>query len=200
MLAIMRPTSNREWPGRSGRSGRQVGWPRQASRHPAQALMPALVALAVVIALAAQSPDGTSLPPWTRGTLDIHQLATGRGNSALIVLPDGTTMLVDAGPGGDAIAAYIERALAPASARLDYAVLTHFHSDHAGGIAEVAARVPIARLIDRGDDYLRPVEGDPTYTQYRRFVASRGLAREAIRVGRADQIGRASCRERLEVA
>ena len=150
--------------------------------------MTALVALAAVIALAAQSPDGTSLPPWTRGTLDIHQLATGRGNSALIVLPDGTTMLVDAGPGGDAIAAYIERALAPASARLDYAVLTHFHSDHAGGIAEVAARVPIARLIDRGDDYLRPVEGDPTYTQYRRFVASRGLAREAIRVGRADQI------------
>jgi len=146
------------------------------------------VAAAVLVSLALQSPAGASLPPWTAGTLDIHQIATGRGNAALVVLPDGTTMLVDAGPGGDAIASYIERALAPAPARLDYAVLTHFHSDHVGGIADVAARVPIARIVDRGDDYLRPADGDPTYTQYRNFIASRGIARETIRVGRADQI------------
>ena len=36
--------------------------------------------------------------------LDIHQIATGRGNSALIVMPDGTTLLVDAGAAGDGIA------------------------------------------------------------------------------------------------
>ena len=39
----------------------------------------------------------TVLPPWTPGTLDIHHLATGQGNSTFFVLPDGTTMLVDAG-------------------------------------------------------------------------------------------------------
>jgi beta-lactamase superfamily II metal-dependent hydrolase len=158
--------------------------------------MPALVALAAIVSLAVQSPAGASLPPWTRGTLDIHQLATGRGNAALVVMPDGTTLLVDAGPGGDEIASYIERTLAPvrqahgspAPARLDYAVLTHFHSDHVGGLAELAARVPIARIVDRGDEYLRPADGDPTYTQYRALVASRGIPRETIRVGRADQI------------
>src|ERR1044072_3895580 len=44
---------------------------------------------------------GAPLPAWTRGTLDIHQISTGRGNAALIVFPDATTMLVDAGAAGD---------------------------------------------------------------------------------------------------
>src|SRR4051812_11447141 len=78
---------------------------------------------------------GKPLPAWSRGTLDIHQISTGRGNSALFVLPDGTTMLVDAGAVGDGtkmadaeqrpdasrtsggwIVHYIERAMAPAHA------------------------------------------------------------------------------------
>jgi hypothetical protein len=46
---------------------------------------------------------GAPLPAWTPGTLDIHQIATGRGNSALIIMPDGTTLLVDAGAAGDGI-------------------------------------------------------------------------------------------------
>jgi putative oxidoreductase len=86
------------------------------------------------------------LPPWTPGTLDIHQISTGRGNSALVVMPDGTTLLVDAGPGGDVIARYIERTLAPSPARLDYAVLTHFHGDHVGGFDEIVSRAA-ARAI-----------------------------------------------------
>lgn len=133
----------------------------------------------------------SSLPPWTRGTLDIHQISTGRGNAALIVLPDGTTVLVDAGPGGDVIAHYIERTLAPAPVRLDYAVFTHFHDDHVGGVAEVGARVPMATIVDRGYDYLPPAADDPSFAAYRRFVdaaRAHGSTVEAIRVGRADQI------------
>ena len=50
--------------------------------------------LGVVLWVVAQ---GQPLPPWTRGTLDIHQLSTGRGNAAFFIFPDGTTMLFDAG-------------------------------------------------------------------------------------------------------
>jgi hypothetical protein len=46
---------------------------------------------------------GAPLSAWTPGTLDIHQIATGRGNSALIIMPDGTTLLVDAGAAGDGV-------------------------------------------------------------------------------------------------
>ena len=38
---------------------------------------------------------GEQLSPWTEGSLDIHFINTGRGESTFYVLPDGTTMLVD---------------------------------------------------------------------------------------------------------
>ena len=44
---------------------------------------------------------GQPLPAWTPGTLDIHQINTGRGNAALLIFPDGTSMLLDAGDGGN---------------------------------------------------------------------------------------------------
>ena len=39
---------------------------------------------------------GNPLPAWTEGCLDIHQINTGLGESAFYILPDGTTMLIDA--------------------------------------------------------------------------------------------------------
>ena len=87
------------------------------------------------------------------GTLDLHHIATGRGNATFVVLPDGTTMLVDAGavvsdiPYADPlpdrsrttgawIADYIRQFHPrPAAPRLDYAVVTHFHPDHFGELA-----------------------------------------------------------------
>jgi beta-lactamase superfamily II metal-dependent hydrolase len=109
---------------------------------------------------AAQTADdgadrvGQVVSRWSPGTMDIHQISTGRGNAALVVMPDGTTLLVDAGaaatPPADArpngarsaaawIAHYIDRVL-PASAprRLDYALLTHFHADHMGQISDAS--------------------------------------------------------------
>lgn len=189
------------------------------------------VALSVLAGGSAAQPSAVrALPPWTPGTLDIHQIATGRGNAALFVFPDGTTMIVDAGAVGDGMAIagtdprpnatrraggwiirYIDTMLAPASVRIDYAVLTHFPADHIGqvtpaspasasgayrltGITEVGDRIPIGTLIDRGApsyDYLAPAT-DASFANYRAFVAeqqrTRGLQVEPLRVGRADQI------------
>jgi beta-lactamase superfamily II metal-dependent hydrolase len=94
-----------------------------------------------------------TLGPWTPGTLDIHHLAYGRGNSTFILAPDGTTLLIDAGTNHDAldvscaqkpntnlrpgewIAAYILRHMQPANRRdLDYALITHIHPDHLGDL------------------------------------------------------------------
>jgi len=179
---------------------------------------------AFVLALAADEP--AALAPWTRGTLDIHQISTGRGNAAFFRFPDGTTLLVDAGdvgegvPGatafpdagrgaGEWVARYVKRA-AGEDAALDYALVTHFHPDHLGaplsaarssaagykiaGLAEVAEHVAIRRLIDRGfPDYGEPAApSGPVIENYRKFAdfaaKERGMARERIRPGRADQI------------
>lgn len=98
---------------------------------------------------------GERLRPWRPGTLDIHHLSTGRGDATLIVGPDGTTILIDAGaasridaatlparPSGDRrpgewIARYVRRRLAETGGdRLDTLVITHLHPDHMGGVGE----------------------------------------------------------------
>ena len=91
------------------------------------------------------------LQAWSEGYLDIHFISTNRGECAFYILPDGTTMVVDAGeihttselpqrPNTGArvyktLGNYIKHFL-PASAggKIDYAFLTHFHIDHMGEI------------------------------------------------------------------
>jgi hypothetical protein len=171
--------------------------------------------------------EGRPITPWSPGTLDIHQISTGQGNSAFIVMPDGTTLLVDAGastaPASDPrpnatrspagwIAYYIDHVLPASTARrVDYALITHFHSDHMGqvtpqmplsthgdyrlsGITEIAELMPVRKVIDRGwPDYLHPIPlTDAMVQNYRRFLDVRtrdgSLIAERIRVGRDDQL------------
>ena len=52
---------------------------------------------------AQKNPSGTlptvgkTLPLWSEGNLDIHFINTARGECCFYILPDGTTLLVDAG-------------------------------------------------------------------------------------------------------
>lgn len=93
---------------------------------------------------------GNSFPDWEEGFLDIHHIYTGRGEAVFAILPDGTTMLIDAGEtgtdkrnfrpdasrgAGEWISRYILRMIRPLSEkRVDYILLTHFHDDHMGNI------------------------------------------------------------------
>src|SRR5262245_62150753 len=115
---------------------------------------------------------GAALLPWSPGTLDIHHINTGRGNATLLVLPDGTTLLVDAGDGGNppprgtpprpdgsrTPAEWIARYLrAMGVSALDYGYVTHFHADHMGAMPELARRIPVRTMVDRGwPDYAFP--------------------------------------------
>ena len=163
-----------------------------------------LVLLAGAATLLGQT--GVALPPWTPGTLDIHHISTGRGNATLFVLPDGTSLLVDAGAAGDGIpetdphpnasrtpGVWIGRYLARHGVTaLDYALITHFHGDHMSGIADVAVAVPIRTLIDRGwPDYSYPAPlTDAAMAAYRKFIESRRgeMTVERFRPGAAAQI------------
>jgi len=115
-----------------------------------------LLSLAMVALFAQPSlaqTIGEVLPPWSPGTLDIHHINTGKGDSAFLILPDGTTLLVDAGASdrlppritppkpdgsrqpGEWIARYIRHMLAhDASPAIDYGFNTHFHGDHLGSL------------------------------------------------------------------
>ncbi|QBQ35529.1 hypothetical protein E1742_04635 [Pseudoduganella plicata] len=129
-------------------------------------LLAALPALLLPVRLTAANlvvaPDrvGHALAPWQPGWLDIHHIATGRGNSTFVLLPDGTSLLIDAGASlnaldvsvaprpdgsrrpGEWIARYARRQLAVARLDevLDYLLATHLHPDHTGDVAPDAPR------------------------------------------------------------
>lgn len=126
---------------------------------------------------------GSSLPAWEKGYMDIHHINTGCGECTYAIFPDGTTMLIDAGENnansprhvppkpnnsrtiGEWMVDYIKDMMPPKNHGLDYALITHFHSDHMGGVLKVknesgryyktgmiaiAESLPIGLLTDRG--------------------------------------------------
>ena len=166
-----------------------------------------LLLFAAAVAASAQIEDANSLPRWTPGVMEIHQIATGRGNAALFILPDGTSLLVDAGGAGDGlpetdphpdasrkpgewIARYAKRHLPEGAKHLDYAMITHFHADHMGGLIDLVRELPIATLVDRGwPDYRYPTP-DETLSGYRRFLdgaRADGMSVERFRPGANQQ-------------
>lgn len=104
---------------------------------------------------------GEQMPLWQAGTLEIHSISTGRGESNFYILPDGTSLLVDAagslvtqeicdrkGVGGvtparpnwnvsgtEVIANYIKH-FNPRHENVDYFLNSHLHEDHMGSWVE----------------------------------------------------------------
>ena len=88
-----------------------------------------------------------------RKTLDIFYVDVEGGAATLIVTPAGESILVDAGwPGFDGRdAKRIEAAMKQAGVtQIDHFIMTHYHTDHYGGIPPLAARVKIVNFYDRG--------------------------------------------------
>src|SRR6266446_3623986 len=87
-------------------------------------------------------------------TLDIYVVDVEGGNATLFVSPSGESVLIDSGNTGAAAVRDAERILAAAKdarlAQIDNLITTHWHGDHFGGMAELAARIPIRNFIDHG--------------------------------------------------
>lgn len=141
--------------------------------------------LVLVSALIISSCSGTDVfSPWREGYLDIHQISTGRGNATFMILPDGTTMMVDMGDLGDTshfrqevmpavpssekspaqwVAEYVKHFCGPLGngGKVDYMLITHYDSDHIGihgkgGVMELDSLLHIEKIVDRGYDYPTP--------------------------------------------
>lgn len=171
---------------------------------------------AAALGAAAPSPEGDivgqPLRPWRRGGLDIHHIATGKGDCTLVIGPDGSSLMIDAGASstptpasldarpsaerrpGAWMGRYARRHLAATGdPKLDTFWLTHLHPDHADGLPDVAAQLPIGLLIDRDyPDYASPRSADAPFAKaYVGFVRARvkaGGKVERFRVGAADQL------------
>jgi len=90
-------------------------------------------------------------------TLTVTVIDVGQGDCSLIQLPNGKTVLVDAGSGGvgwnpfDAGTTIVVPFLKKMGVKhIDYIVMTHPHSDHIGGVRPVVKELSVGTLVDSG--------------------------------------------------
>ncbi len=90
--------------------------------------------------------------PALSAPLKLFWIDSEGGGSTLITTPAGESILIDTGnPGGRDPKRIHEVATKHAGlSRLDHVIITHFHVDHFGGLAELAAMMPIGTLYDKG--------------------------------------------------
>jgi competence protein ComEC len=90
-------------------------------------------------------------PPPSGGELQVHVLDVGpvEGDSILIIVPGGKTVLIDAGDAGKG-KVILEALKRYNVQQLDYFVGTHPHPDHLGGADEVFKATKVLNVIDNG--------------------------------------------------
>jgi beta-lactamase superfamily II metal-dependent hydrolase len=105
---------------------------------------PRLLAFAGAVAFASVSAASTGRP------LELYWIDSEGGGSTLIVTPAGESVLIDAGnPGTRDPSRIIAAAKTAGLSRIDYLLITHWHPDHFGGAAGLAAEFPLGKIYQR---------------------------------------------------
>src|SRR6266853_334980 len=109
-------------------------------------LLVLVVAVSVVALPAAQSRTSKSL--------EVYVIDVEGGNATLFVSPSGESLLIDTGNAGAAAARDAGRIMAAIKdaglQQIDHLIVTHWHADHFGGLAELASHITIREFIDHG--------------------------------------------------
>jgi beta-lactamase superfamily II metal-dependent hydrolase len=104
------------------------------------------------------------------GKLQMHFMDVGQGDAALLISPNGETVLFDEGVSGycDMPIDYLQSL---GVTKIDYLVTSHYHDDHIGCTEKILTRFPLARFAyDRG--------GSNPSTVYQRYVNAVGSKRQ----------------------
>jgi competence protein ComEC len=97
------------------------------------------------------------------GGVEFYAFDVGQGDALLFRFPDGSNMLVDAGPRKSAksLVGKLRRA---GVSRIDLLVATHPHEDHIGGMESVMRTFPVGKIWDSGYNHGSGIQRDALAT------------------------------------
>ena len=124
-----------------------------------------------------ESNDKTSISTFDGDTLRVNYIDVGQGDSIFIQLPNKETMLIDAGEAfeADNVINYLNNL---GIKKIDYAVGTHPHTDHIGGLEEVI------NTFDIGSIYMpRASSTSKTYEDLLTTISNKGLKIKTAKSG-----------------
>jgi beta-lactamase superfamily II metal-dependent hydrolase len=102
-----------------------------------------LVGVAAPLAHAANhTPDGA---------LNVYFIDVEGGQATLFVTPSGESLLIDTG-WPDSAKRIAQTARQAGLSKIDYVLITHYHRDHVGGVAQLLQEIPVGTFIDHGDN------------------------------------------------
>ena len=124
-----------------------------------------------------ENDDKTSVSTFSGDTLRVNYIDVGQGDSIFIQLPNKETMLIDAGEAYevDNVINYLNNL---GITKIDYAVGTHPHTDHIGGLEEVI------NTFDIGSIYMpRASSTSKTYEDLLTTISNKGLKIKTAKSG-----------------
>ena len=121
-------------------------------------------------------------------TLQIYSVDVEGGQATLFVSPSGQSMLVDTGwPGFEGRDAdrIVTAAKTAGVTQIDYLVITHYHRDHVGGVAQLADRMKISTFIDHGPNLENAEQTNSGYADYQAVISKTNAKRVTVKPGDA---------------
>ncbi|MBI3949731.1 MAG: MBL fold metallo-hydrolase [Acidobacteria bacterium] len=115
------------------------------------------------------------------GKLVVHFLDIGQGDSELIQLPDGETMLIDAGDHGAPTVNLLRKY---GVRRIDLIIATHPHTDHIGEMRDIMRAFEVKEFWDSG--FPHPTG---TYTEMLQEIRDQGIAFSTPKQGERRMFG-----------
>lgn len=145
-----------------------------------------VIALLVVAAVAllywvrGRAPQ-EPVPGPVSGNLLVRFLDIGQGDSQLLQLPGGETILIDSGDRGAPTLDHLKKY---GVRQIDLMIATHPHADHIGEMRDVMRAFTVKEFWDSGFAY-----SSKTYEDMLREIATRGIAFSAPKRGASRKFG-----------
>jgi len=140
-----------------------------------------LACLSVFLASPFATPPATAQKP-----LQVYFVDVEGGQATLFITPAGQSLLIDTGWPGFAVRD-ADRIVAAAKnaglAKIDFVLLTHYHSDHSGGVSQLTARIPIGEFIDHGENREPANPTAQIYQDYLKVLAEKKIKRTVAKPG-----------------